>query len=166
MLSQAQRSAILELHAQGVSKREIARVLKICRLTVRKVLRSNSSEVPALLACRESRTVPATDPGTAAQLQGESGAGAGRTGGQGANSVVLGADRLLPPSWHRATADGGGGALPLRTRRGAATRHLAARGQLGGKRRKVQTASAVLCYSRMLFFQLYPPSSASTARSS
>jgi len=27
---------------------------------------------------------------------------------------------------------------------------------LGGKRRKVQTASAVLCYSRMLFFQLYP----------
>lgn len=28
--------------------------------------------------------------------------------------------------------------------------------ELGGKRRKVQTASAVLCYSRMLFFQIYP----------
>ena len=28
--------------------------------------------------------------------------------------------------------------------------------QLGGKKRKVQTASAVLCYSRMLFFQCYP----------
>jgi transposase len=28
--------------------------------------------------------------------------------------------------------------------------------QLGGKQRKVQTASAVLCYSRMLFFQCYP----------
>ncbi len=27
---------------------------------------------------------------------------------------------------------------------------------LGGKRRKVQTASAVLAYSRMLFFQMYP----------
>lgn len=27
---------------------------------------------------------------------------------------------------------------------------------LAGKRRKVQTASAVLCYSRMLFFQCYP----------
>ena len=27
---------------------------------------------------------------------------------------------------------------------------------LGGKQRKVQTASAVLCYSRMLFFQCYP----------
>jgi hypothetical protein len=28
--------------------------------------------------------------------------------------------------------------------------------ELDGKKRKVQTASAVLCYSRMLFFQLYP----------
>ena len=27
---------------------------------------------------------------------------------------------------------------------------------LGGRRRLVQTASAVLCYSRMLFFQCYP----------
>ena len=27
---------------------------------------------------------------------------------------------------------------------------------LGGKRRKVQTASAVRCYSRLLFFQCYP----------
>jgi hypothetical protein len=28
--------------------------------------------------------------------------------------------------------------------------------ELGGKKRKVQTASAVLCYSRMMFFQCYP----------
>ncbi len=28
--------------------------------------------------------------------------------------------------------------------------------ELAGRRRKVQTASAVLCYSRMLFFQCYP----------
>jgi hypothetical protein len=28
--------------------------------------------------------------------------------------------------------------------------------ELGGKKRKMQTASAVLCYSRMLFFQCYP----------
>ena len=27
---------------------------------------------------------------------------------------------------------------------------------IGGKKRKIQTASAVLCYSRMLFFQCYP----------
>jgi hypothetical protein len=28
--------------------------------------------------------------------------------------------------------------------------------ELGGRKRKIQTASAVLCYSRMLFFQCYP----------
>jgi len=28
--------------------------------------------------------------------------------------------------------------------------------ELGGRKRTVQTASAVLCYSRMLFFQCYP----------
>src|SRR5215469_11293563 len=48
MLSQAQRTTILELHAQQVSKREIARVLGISRVAVRKVLRSNSTAVPEL----------------------------------------------------------------------------------------------------------------------
>src|SRR3954462_3194531 len=48
MLSQAQRTAILELSAKGVSKREIAHVLRLSRLTVRKVLRSNSTNVPEI----------------------------------------------------------------------------------------------------------------------
>src|ERR1022692_4654408 len=48
MLSQAQRTTILELQARGVSKREIARVLGISRVAVRKVLRSNSTTVPEL----------------------------------------------------------------------------------------------------------------------
>jgi transposase len=48
MLSQAQRTAILELHEQRVSKREIARVLRVSRLTVRKVLQSNSVSVPEI----------------------------------------------------------------------------------------------------------------------
>jgi DNA invertase Pin-like site-specific DNA recombinase len=48
MLSQAQRTAILELSAQGVPKREIARVLQISRLSVRRVLRSNSAAVPEM----------------------------------------------------------------------------------------------------------------------
>ena len=58
MLSQAQRTTILELNAQGVSKREIARVLGISRVAVRKVLRSNSTAVPEIAAGRESRTLP------------------------------------------------------------------------------------------------------------
>ena len=48
MLSQAQRTAILELSAKGVTRREIARVLQLSRLTVRKVLRSNSTHVPEI----------------------------------------------------------------------------------------------------------------------
>src|SRR6195256_4202530 len=48
MLSQAQRTTILELNAQQVSKREIARMLGISRVAVRKVLRSNSTTVPEL----------------------------------------------------------------------------------------------------------------------
>jgi IS30 family transposase len=49
MLSQSQRTAILELHDQGVSTREIARVLNVSRLSVRKVLRSKSSALPVLV---------------------------------------------------------------------------------------------------------------------
>ena len=48
MLSQAQRTTILELSAKGVSKREIAHVLKLSRLTVRKVLAANSTSVPEI----------------------------------------------------------------------------------------------------------------------
>jgi predicted transcriptional regulator len=46
MLTQAQRTTILELHTQGVSRHEIARVLGISRPSVRKVLRSQTTEVP------------------------------------------------------------------------------------------------------------------------
>ena len=38
----------MELNTKGVSKREIARVLEISRAAVRKVLRSNSTEVPEM----------------------------------------------------------------------------------------------------------------------
>ena len=48
MLSQAQRTTILELNTQGVSKREIARVMGISRVAVRKVLRANSTALPEL----------------------------------------------------------------------------------------------------------------------
>jgi transposase len=48
MLSQAQRTAILELSAKGTTRREIARILRVSRLTVRKVLRLNSTSVPEI----------------------------------------------------------------------------------------------------------------------
>ena len=48
MLSQAQRTTILELHQKGANKREIARLLHLSRHSVRKVLQSNSSAVPKI----------------------------------------------------------------------------------------------------------------------
>ena len=48
MLNKGQRTAILELHAQKISKGQIARVLGVSRSTVRKVLRSQSADVPVL----------------------------------------------------------------------------------------------------------------------
>src|SRR5215469_7629582 len=48
MLSLSQRTTILELDTQGVSKRQIARVLGVSRLAVRRVLRSHSPQVPEL----------------------------------------------------------------------------------------------------------------------
>ena len=56
MLSQQQRTAILELHANKVSNREIARVLQLSRLSVRKVVRSNSTAVPAI--ARQEKAEP------------------------------------------------------------------------------------------------------------
>jgi transposase len=48
MLTQAQRSAILEMNAQRVSTRVIARVLKLSRQTIRQVLNSKSASVPEI----------------------------------------------------------------------------------------------------------------------
>ena len=54
MLSQGQRTTILELTAQGVSRREIARMLGISRPTVRKVARSNSTKVPEIVRAEKA----------------------------------------------------------------------------------------------------------------
>jgi DNA-directed RNA polymerase specialized sigma24 family protein len=72
MLSQAQRTTILELNIQGVSKREIARVLAISRVAVRKVLRSNSTALPELHRTEKAEPYPATDPGAFREVQAES----------------------------------------------------------------------------------------------
>ena len=127
MLSQNQRTTILELHAQGVSKREIARVLNISRLSVRKVLRANSAEVPKLL--RPEKAEPYRQQilelldsckGNLVRVQEELAA-------QRSASVVLDPDRLLPPAWHRTTAHRAVRKLPFPARRRNSARHLSAR---------------------------------------
>src|ERR1700737_5456536 len=47
------------------------------------------------------RALPAADPGTVAQVQGQTGTCVGGTGGQWSEPVDLGTNRLLPPAWAR-----------------------------------------------------------------
>jgi len=61
----------------------------------------------------EVRALPATDPGVTQQLQGQPGACAGGVIRAGSESVLSGADGLLPAPWNRPGAGGAGGSLPL-----------------------------------------------------
>jgi transposase len=156
MLSQNQRTTILELHAQRVSKREIARVLNISRLSVRKVLRANSAEVPKLL--RPEKAEPYRQQilelldsckGNLVRVREE----------LAASGVHLSYSTLT--AFCRRHGIGQQPIVPsgnYHFQPGEEIQHDTSPHELelSGKRRKVQTASAVLCYSRMLFFQMYP----------
>src|SRR5207247_1980755 len=54
MLDQQKRTAILELHRQGLGPRAIARAMGIGRGTVRKVIRSGSAAVPHLVRAEKA----------------------------------------------------------------------------------------------------------------
>ena len=156
MLSQAQRTTILELHTQRVSKREIARVLGISRVAVRKVLRSNSTTVPELQRPEKAEPYRQQILELFDQCKG---------------NLVRVHEELLRGgaelSYAALTAfcrrHGIGYAPPVPAGQydfapGEELQHDTSPHELelGGKKRRVQTASAVLCYSRMLFFQCYP----------
>jgi transposase len=156
MLSQSQRTAILQLHAQGVSKREMARVLNVSRLTVRKVLRSNSAQVPTV--SRPEKAEPyrqqilelwSTCKGNLVRVQEELAARGATLSYQALTAFCRRHGIGQPP----AAAAGQYDFPPGQELQHDTSPHEVS---LGGKQRKVQTASAVLCYSRLLFFQLYP----------
>ncbi len=156
MLSQNQRTTILELHAQGVSKREIARVLNISRLSVRKVLRANSAEVPKLL--RPEKAEPYRQQilelldsckGNLVRVREELAA----NGEHLSYSTLTAFCRRHGIGQQPIVPSGNYQFLPGEEIQHDTSPHEL---ELGGRRRQVQTASAVLCYSRMLFFQMYP----------
>jgi len=156
MLSQAQRTTILELHTKGVSKREIARVLEISRVAVRKVLRSNSTEVPELQ--RPEKAEPYRQ-----QILELFGKCKGNLVRVHEELIASGAEMSYPALTAFCRRHGIGQTPPVAAGQyhfepGEETQHDTSphEVELAGKKRKVQTASAVLCYSRMLFFQCYP----------
>ena len=156
MLSQAQRTTILELHTKGVSKREIARVLEISRVAVRKVLRSNSTEVPELQ--RPEKAEPYRQ-----QILELFGKCKGNLVRVHEELIASGAEMSYPALTAFCRRHGIGQTPPVAAGQyhfepGEEIQHDTSphEVELAGKKRKVQTASAVLCYSRMVFFQCYP----------
>jgi hypothetical protein len=139
-----------------VSKREIARVLQLSRLTVRKVLRSNSIQVPKIQRAEKAEPYR-----------------------QQILDLWIGCKGNLVRVHEELTAGGVTLSYPALTafcrRQGIGVTEVVPAGQyhfepgveaqhdtsphtveVDGRRYQAQTASAVLCYSRMLFFQINP----------
>src|SRR6266496_5051750 len=156
MLSQAQRTTILELHAKGVSKREIGRMLGVSRVAVRRVLRSQSSAVPELHRAEKAELYRSQILELRAQCK-------GNLVRVHEELVAAGAEMSYPALTAFCRRHGIGQEPPMPAGQyhfepGEEIQHDTSPHELelAGKKRKVQTASAVLCYSRMLFFQCYP----------
>src|SRR6266566_4480471 len=156
MLSQAQRIAIVELKEKGVSSHEIARVLKVSRLSVRKVLRSNSTKVPEIQRAEKAEPYREQILGLLVSCKGNlvrvheelkaSGATLSyqaltafcRRHGIGQTPVVPSGQYHFEPG--------------VELQHDTSPHEV----EVGGRKYKAQTASAVLCYSRLLFFQINP----------
>jgi transposase len=156
MLSQAQRTAILELNAKGVSRREIARALQISRLTVRKVVRENSPSVPEIQRAEKAEPyrqqildLLASCKGNLVRVHEELTAGGAvlsypaltgfcRRQGIGQTPIVAAGQYHFEPG--------------VEMQHDTSPHEV----EVNGKKYKAQTASAVLCYSHLLFFQINP----------
>ena len=156
MLSKEQRTTILELHTQKVSKGQIARLLGISRLTVRKVIRSESAEIPEIH--RPEKAEPHRQ--KILELYSQCKGNLVRVHEELAAEGVSFSYQALTAFCRRQ----GIGTEP----QGPVGRYVFEPGeeaqhdtsphdvQLGGKKRRVQTASLTLAFSRLLFFQCYP----------
>ena len=156
MLSQSQRVAILELHTQKVSERAIAQVLQINRRTVRKVLRSGSTEVPLLSRaeiCEPHRAqivdLLARCKNNLVRVQEELSA----QGVQMSYPALTAFCRRHGIGQAPVVASGRYSFEPGQEMQHDTSPHWV---EVAGKRVNAQTASVVMCYSRMLFFQIYP----------
>lgn len=156
MLDESQRTAILELHRQGVGLRAIAKAMGIGRATVRKVIRSGSAQVPHLE--RLERAEPhrqrilelhANCKGNLVRVHEELLAGGVQISYPALTSFCrrhgIGQPEKIPAG--RYSFEPGS-----EMQHDTSTHEI----DLAGRSRRVQTASLVLCYSRMLFFQFYP----------
>jgi transposase len=139
-----------------MAKREIARVIGISRVAVRAVLRSNSSAVPELhrpekAEAYRQQILELFDrcKGNLVRVHEELRA----AGAQLSYAALTAFCRRHGIGYQPPVAAGQYDFAPGEEMQHDTSPHEL---ELAGKKRKVQTASAVLCYSRMLFFQCYP----------
>lgn len=156
MLSRQTRTAVLELAARGVAKRAIARTLGLSRRSVRAVLESGHVEPPGI--ARRQKAEAHRDDILALYTSCQ-----GNLVRVHEELLAQGAD-LSYPALTAFCRRQGIGTQPKQ----AAGRYDFAAGEeiqhdtsphladLGGQRRRVQSAAATLAYSGMLFFQAYP----------
>lgn len=156
MLDEATRTAILKLHEQGHGSRKIALALEVARQTVREVIRSGTAKVPPLERVEAAEPYRDRILELYARYEGHLGRVHDELSKQGATFSYSGLTAFCrrhgightpkPPAGHYDFAPG------------QEMQHDTSPqwASIGGVRTRVQTASLVLCYSRMIFFRLYP----------
>jgi transposase len=153
MLDQGERNAILELRRRGASVRGIARAMGVSRNVVRKVLRAHSATVPP--RSHPSKAEPFRDrilelhaqcKGNLIRVHEE----LGREGSALSYPALTAFCRNHGIGQEPKVAVGQYHFKPGEEMQHDTSPHQA---WIGDRLRPVQTASLVLCYSRMLFFQ-------------
>ncbi len=156
MLDQSIRIAILELHKKGQPLRAIARAMKLSRGAVRKVVRGGTAEVPRIT--RAEKAAPHEDEvralyerckGNLIRVHEELAA----AGATLSYQALTGFCRRHGIGFEPKKPAGRYHFEPGEEMQHDTSPHDV---EIGGVRRRVQTASLVLCYSRMRFIQLYP----------
>ncbi len=156
MLDQATRTAILELQTRGHGVRQIARTLQISRGAVRKVLATGSPQVPHLERAEKAEPYREQILDLFVRCRGNLVRVHEELRAQGA---TLSYPALT--AFCRRHAIGHAPPQPVGRYDFAPAEEMQHdtsphRVPIGGVEQRVETASLVLCYSRMLFFQCYP----------
>lgn len=156
MLDQRLRAAILALHGKGRSKRSIARALKISRATVREVVASGSDEVPLIARPQladewreEILEQHASCGGNLVRVHEE----LAKKGARLSYPALTAFCRRHHIGYEPPKPSGRYDFAPGEEMQHDTSPHEP---KICGVRRKAQTASLVMAFSRMFFFQLYP----------
>jgi transposase len=156
MLTRDQRTAILQLHRKRNGTRAIKKALKISRGAIKKVIESDSSEPPSFWRPRKAEEyrqeileLHATCKGNLVRVHEELQAQGAQISYPALTAFCrqegIGQTPILPSGRYHFE--------PGQEMQHDTSQHCVI---LGGVSKKVHTAAAILCHSRMLFIQCYP----------